>query len=84
MRSTTEKLSLGLLLGGLAAVILFAALAMPSSGVQAQGVRSSTPVPLAARVPTVVNNLPPLEGKIAPPQFPNLDSVLNNLLTQES
>ena len=80
--SKTAKPSLGLLLGGIAAVILFVALAMPSSGVQAQGVRPSTPVAQATGIPTVVNDLPPLEGKIAPPQFPNLDSVLNSLLSQ--
>ena len=80
--SKTAKPSLGLLLGGIAAVILFVALAMPSSGVQAQGVRPSTSVTLATGIPTVVNDLPPLDGKISPPEFSNLDSVLNNLLTQ--
>ena len=82
MKQTTAKLSLGLFLGGLAAVILFVALATPSPAVQAQGARPSTPVAQATGIPTVVNDLPQLEGKIAPPQFPNLDSVLNNLLTQ--
>ena len=84
MKSKTVSLSQGLFLGGLAAVILFVALATPSPGVQAQGVRPSTPVAQATGIPTVVNDLPPLEGKIAPPQFPNLDSVLNNLLTHRT
>ena len=84
MKSKTASLSQGLFLGGLAAVILFVALATPSPAAQAQGVRPSTPVAQATEIPTVVNDLPPLGGKIAPPQFPNLDSVLNNLLTHRT
>ena len=57
------------------ALLLVAFLTTSQSGVRAQ--EGETPTP---EIPKVVNDLPPLEGKISPPKYPNMDSALNLLL----
>ena len=84
LNSTNSWLLRLLLVVASVCMVLFVALGLPGAGSQAQGDVVMTPEASETRIPLVVNNLPPLGDKIAPPQFPDLDSVLNNLLTQES
>ena len=44
-----------------------------------------TPTPVATAVPdddSGVENLPPIEGKLSPPKYPNMDSNLNQIVQQ--
>ena len=68
----------------ISAALLFALLASDSSAT-AQAQTTDTPTPEATTEPVDeqgVENFPPLEGKINPPQFPNMDSNLNRIVQQ--
>ena len=66
-----------------AMALLFAALANGNSAA-AQTADTPTPVPTAEQPDDTgsIQNLPPIEGKLNPPQYPNMDSSLNRILQQ--
>ncbi len=79
MRNTP---ALTLLATILAMAVLFAALANGNSAA-AQTADTPTPVPTVEQPDgSGIQNLPPIEGKINPPQYPNMDSHLNHILQQ--
>ena len=66
----------------LSAALLFTALSNSNSA-EAQTGGSPTPVPTAEQPDdSGVQDLPPLEGKLNPPQYPNMDSNLNRIVEQ--
>jgi len=65
-----------------AMALLFGALANGDTAV-AQTADTPTPVPTAEQTDgSSVQDLPPIEGKINPPQYPNMDSNLNRIVQQ--
>ena len=65
-----------------AMALLFAALANGDSAA-AQTANTPTPVPTPEQTgDSDVQDLPPIEGKLNPPQYPNMDSNLNRIMQQ--
>ena len=72
-----------------AAAILWLALSANGDATTAQAQTADTPTPVPTVVPTPERpgasgnqNLPPIEGRINPPQYPNMDSNLNRIVHQ--
>ena len=58
-------------------------LLIDGTAVQAQAVDTPTPIPTAEQDDDFgVHNIPPLEGKLNPAKYPNLDSNLNRIVEQ--
>ena len=62
-------------------LLLFLAAGAQTDSVQAQTADTPTPTPTQAD-DSGAQNLPPLEGKINPPKYENMDSLLNQMVQQ--
>ena len=85
MRNTHPSLRSGtaltLIASAFAMLLMFTALS--NTGVTAQTGDTPTPVPTTAPDDNfVIQDLPPFEGKINPPRYPNMDSNLNRIVDQ--
>ena len=81
----SSKSLLTLLIAIAASAMLFIGLLSGSSigAAQAQTADTPTPVPTPEQPDdSGVQNLPPIEGKLNPPKYPNMDSNLNRLVQQ--
>ena len=85
MRNTPPRTRSGtartLIAAVFAMTLLFTALS--NTGATAQTGDTPTPIPTTAPDDNfVIQDLPPFEGKINPPQYPNMDSNLNRIVDQ--
>ena len=72
-----NRLRIAFLSAAAALLLLVALVVGRESGIADQGTTSGGTDSGGTPIPTVVNDLPPLDGKLSVPEFENLDSALN-------
>ena len=84
LSGTPYRLAVALSVGFVISAVLYFGLLAGSDATSAHAQTADTPTPVLTPVPndSGVENLPPLEGKLNPPKYPNMDSNLNRIVLQ--